>query len=79
MSQYGDYVKRPALISKEDKILYRVYIKGLNVPDKYRKDAKFIEALVSTYGFKCFKVNVAFYRIFRSIIKQTPHTTTIKK
>lgn len=70
MSQYGDYIKRPALISKEDKILYRVYIKNLNVTDKTSKDAKFIEALVDTLGFKCFKVNVLAYKIFRKIFKK---------
>ena len=70
MSQYGDYVKRPALISKQDKILYRVYIKGLNVPNEYKTDAKFIEALVNTYGFHCFRVSVAFYKLFRNLFKK---------
>lgn len=79
MIQYGNYVKRPALISKQDMILYRLYIKGLNVPEKISRDAKFIESLTDAYGFHCFRVSVAFYKLFRGIIKRIPHTTTIKK
>lgn len=70
MSRYGDYINRPALISKQNMILYRVYIKGMNLPNEISRDAKFIEALVDTYGFASFRVRVLFYKLFRNILKK---------